>query len=107
MASESKHIRDVSLQFLCLLFFSLRKIFDQDQTLTVMNEMIDKFNHKLMAIQRDRLPIHVGGNFVDIFIVTLNQELNILKQYEDGEDNLTAKVNAHQKLVHDLQVSIH
>lgn len=69
-----------------------------------MDDLIDGFHQHIIDVQTKRLPIHVGGNFVDIFIVTLIQELNILKKYEDGEYNLLSKVNAHQKLVQDLQV---
>lgn len=92
---------------ICLLLntsYFHRILFKQDQIVKVMDELIEDFNQTIIEVQKKRLPIHVGGNFVDIFIVTLNQELNILRQYEAGEDNLSSKVNGHQKLVNDLQV---
>lgn len=88
----------------CLCFYS-RILFLQDETINKMENLIETFHEKIVEVQKQRLPIHVGGNFVDIFIVTLIQELNILKQYEDGEDNLNKKVNENETLVHEMQVS--
>lgn len=83
---------------------SIRKLFNQNYIVKEMEDMIENFNRSIQKVQEDRLQTLVDDNFIKIFIITLNQELNILKQFEEGEDVLTKKVNANQQLVHDLQV---
>ncbi|KAG5898601.1 hypothetical protein JTB14_020977 [Gonioctena quinquepunctata] len=83
-----------------------RQVAHQEQAVLVMNRIIKEFNQRLDEAKKERLPIHVGGNFIDIYILTLNQELQILKNFEDGEDELTQKVLANLQLVHDLQDNI-
>ncbi|CAG9822879.1 unnamed protein product [Phaedon cochleariae] len=83
-----------------------RKLFEQEQTIASINEEIDDYNNIIEEAKKERLPIHVGGNFIDMYIHTLNQELNVLKKFEDGEDVLLQKVNDNLKLVHTLQDEI-
>nr|XP_023023844.1 centrosomal protein of 290 kDa-like [Leptinotarsa decemlineata] len=83
-----------------------RHVYKLDQTVSKMEKEIENFNNTIEETKKERLPIHVGGNFIDIYILTLNQELNILKNFEDGEDQLTQKVMDNLKLVHKLEDEI-
>lgn len=68
-----------------------------------MEEEIEYFNDLIEQVKTERLPNLFSGNFVDIYIGTLNLELNVLKKYEEGEDKLMAKVQHSLSLVHNLQ----
>ncbi|CAG9840025.1 unnamed protein product [Diabrotica balteata] len=83
-----------------------RKLFFQSTTIANMNRTIEEFNQVIEEGKKARLPVHPRGNFVDIYILTLNQELNILKQFEDGEDSLQNKVNKCLQQVHAMEDDI-
>uniref|UniRef100_A0A6P7GKU4 Cilia- and flagella-associated protein 44-like n=1 Tax=Diabrotica virgifera virgifera TaxID=50390 RepID=A0A6P7GKU4_DIAVI len=83
-----------------------RKLFFQSTTIANMNRTIEEFNQVIEEGKKARLPVHPRGNFVDIYILTLNQELNILKQFEDGEDSLQNKVNKCLHQVHMMEDDI-
>lgn len=66
--------------------------------------MIDDFNNWIYQARKQRLPILIRGNFIDIFIVCLNEELQILKSSEEQEDKLSHSVNLKLSAVHDMEV---
>lgn len=63
-----------------------------------MEQEILDFNNKIEETKKRRLPLLVGENFLELHILTLNQELNILKQSEDNEERLVNKVNNNLQL---------
>lgn len=67
-------------------------LFLQDQMVTEMDFAILEFNASLEEAKKERIPVHAAGDLVDLHILTLNQELNILKNFEDNEDILSTKV---------------
>lgn len=71
-----------------------------------MEEEIADFNAALEDAKDERIPAQVKGLFVDIYILTLNQELNILKRMEEGEETLSAKCDKSLRLVHSLEDDI-
>ncbi|VEN34308.1 unnamed protein product [Callosobruchus maculatus] len=77
-----------------------RSLFLQFQIISEMEQMINDFNNTIEETKMERLPLLARGNFIDLHILTLNQELNILKQFESQEDALTDKVNESLKKVH-------
>ncbi|XP_056639556.1 cilia- and flagella-associated protein 44 isoform X1 [Diorhabda sublineata] len=83
-----------------------RVLFNQSLIISKMNKAIADFNYEIEEGKKARLPVHPQGNFVDIFILTLNQELNILKKFEDGEDYLQNKVNKCLLHVHNMEDEI-
>lgn len=58
-----------------------------------MEEEISDFNQKIKDTKNRRLSILMGANVLELHILTLNQELNILKQSEENEERLVNKVN--------------
>lgn len=58
-----------------------------------MEQEISDFNGKLEETKNNRLSLLIGSNFLELHILSLNQELNILKQCEDHEELLVNKVN--------------
>lgn len=71
-----------------------------------MQSLIDDFNDRIYQARKERLPVLIKGNFIDIFIVCLNEELRILKSCEEEEDKLSNNVNAKLKDVHDMEVML-
>ncbi|KAJ8984433.1 hypothetical protein NQ317_012496 [Molorchus minor] len=80
-----------------------RDLFIQSQTIVLMNNEIANFNQAISDLKDERLPNQVKGNYIDLYILTLNQELNILKLSEDIEDHLTEKVNENLRIVHEME----
>ncbi|CAG9762761.1 unnamed protein product [Ceutorhynchus assimilis] len=83
-----------------------RILYHQKLIIAEMQEMIDKFNNWIFEARKQRLPILIRGNFIDIFIVGLNEELQILKSCEEQEDKLSQIVNIKLSAVHDMEDTV-
>lgn len=59
-----------------------------------MNRAIDKFDNMLSKIITRSYQAVLDCNFIDLHILTLNHELNILKEFETVEEQLSNKVNS-------------
>ncbi|CAG9858658.1 unnamed protein product [Phyllotreta striolata] len=79
-----------------------KKLFIQRTTIIKMNEEIDGFN-SILEEAKDIVPTQLQGLFIDLYILTLNQELNILKKMEDGEQTLMTKCSKSLRLVHNFE----
>ncbi|KAF7286507.1 hypothetical protein GWI33_004914 [Rhynchophorus ferrugineus] len=94
---------DTSIE-LCLRARRLnRQLFYQKLKILDMEEQINKFNNWIYEARKARLPILIRGNFIDIYIVCLNEELQILKNAEADEDNLSQIVNNKLKELHKME----
>lgn len=71
-----------------------------------MEDMIEQFNNWIYEARKERLPILIRGNFIDIHIVSLNEELQILKNCKAKEDKLTKIVNSKLSDVHQMDDSL-
>ncbi|XP_060530871.1 cilia- and flagella-associated protein 44 [Cylas formicarius] len=80
-----------------------RLLFYQKLAIAEMEEMIEDFNNWIFEARKERLPILIGGNFIDIFIVCLNEELQILKSCEEQEEKLLQEVNSKLSGVHAME----
>ncbi|XP_050303878.1 cilia- and flagella-associated protein 44 [Anthonomus grandis grandis] len=79
------------------IYFALRL------TLSEMDDLINEFNNRIIETRKERLPILIRGNFIDIYIVCVNEELQILKSSEEQEDKLSQAVNNKLSAVHELE----
>lgn len=68
-----------------------------------MEDMITQFNNWIYKARKQRLPVLIRGNFIDIHIVCLNEELQILKSCKAKEDELTQIVNSKLSNVHQME----
>ncbi|KAL1505618.1 hypothetical protein ABEB36_005142 [Hypothenemus hampei] len=80
-----------------------RLLFYQKLIPSEMLDMINDFNNWIYQAKKKRLPLLIKGNFIDTFIVCLNEELQILKNCEEQEDKLSQTVNVKLKTVHDME----
>lgn len=70
-----------------------KKLFDQDVIIEEMNRKITNFDEKIGNLSSEKFRVQVDAKLVDIFLVTLHQELIILKEFEALEHSLQTKVN--------------
>lgn len=69
------------------------KIFEQQAIIQDIDNKINKFDEDLERNREACLEIKVHAKFLDIYCLTLNQELWILKDFEQLEDNLVEQVD--------------
>ncbi|RZC43160.1 thyroid receptor-interacting protein 11 [Asbolus verrucosus] len=80
-----------------------RKLFEQDEIIDEMKRKIYDFNNELEKIGNERFTVDVNAKLMDIFLMTLHEELIILKEFEVLEDDLQDKVNQKMSEVLDMQ----
>ncbi|XP_066257532.1 cilia- and flagella-associated protein 44 [Euwallacea similis] len=91
----------------CLGAKRLNKVLlHQKLVISEMQDMIKEFNTRIYQARKERLSILVQGNFMDLFIVCLNEELQILKGCEEQEDKLCSSINTELKRVHDMESNL-
>lgn len=67
-------------------------LYNQDRLITKINSKIDEFNEKVALLLEERLKLEVNAKFMDQFLLTLNQELWVLKDFEQLEEILMVKI---------------
>lgn len=68
-----------------------------------MNNKIESYDNAVESIYDNRLQIFVDATFIDLHLLTLNQELLILKKSEAVEDIHTGNVHAIMEEMLDMQ----
>ncbi|XP_046415054.1 cilia- and flagella-associated protein 44 [Neodiprion fabricii] len=69
-----------------------RQIYEQDCILEHIQESYEELDKSLDELERERLQIVTDSVYMELFILTLHQELIVLKDFEAMEDMLTEKV---------------
>ena len=67
-----------------------------------MNSEIEEFDSSVESLYIERLQTIVDANFIDLQILTLNQELIILKKFETQENKLADNVRCKHVEILDL-----
>ncbi|XP_064214804.1 cilia- and flagella-associated protein 44 isoform X1 [Tribolium castaneum] len=80
-----------------------RKLFEQDVIIDEMNRKITDFDDKVEKLNTERFQAEVDAKIIDIFMVTVHQELLILKEFEALEYTLQSKVNQKMSEVLDMR----
>lgn len=70
-----------------------RKIYEQDSIIKRIENSYEELDKELDELERERLDITADSVYADLFLLTLHQELIILRDYEAMENLLTDKVN--------------
>lgn len=68
------------------------RLFEQKIVFDKINARIDAFDKEISEISKERYEVEVKAKFKEIFLLTLNQELSILKDFEKNEDVLVEEV---------------
>lgn len=69
-----------------------RKIYEQDCILEHIQESYEALDKSLDELERERLEIVADSVYMELFVLTLHQELVVLKDFEAMEEILTEKV---------------
>lgn len=80
-----------------------RKLFEQDELIKVMNKKITDFDNYLEQLNSERFKVEMDAKLMDIFMITIHQELIILKEFEAIENSLQSKVNSKISEVLDMR----
>lgn len=88
---------------LCNYTYIYRKLFEQQLTIQEMNAKIQSFDDAIEDIYNMRLQVAVDATFMDLHLLTLNQELLILTKSEAVEDKYTEKVHAIMEEMLDMR----
>jgi len=101
-----------------------RRIFEQKKIIDKINARIVEFDEEIAQLSEERYDVEVKAKFKEIFLLTLNQELMILKDFEPMEEilmddverkgtevkqlslrlsNLNAEVEIQKRMIEDLQ----
>lgn len=78
-------------------------MFEQTETIKIMNKKIDSYDDAVEAIYNKRLQVAVDAIFLDLHLLTLNQELIILKKSEAVEDIHMGNVHTIMEEMLDMQ----
>lgn len=69
-----------------------RKVYEQDSILRHIEKSYENLDQELDELERERLEITADSIYSDLFLLTLNQELIVLKDFEAMENILSEKV---------------
>ncbi len=70
-----------------------RALFEQDQILEKVNSRIEEYDEELGKVAEERYQVEVQAKFKELYLLTLNQELWTLKDFEFLEDQMIEDVD--------------
>lgn len=68
-----------------------------------MNRLIETFDKELVMLFQEQIQVLTDANAMDLQLLTVHQELNILKDFEMVEEQLQEKVHARMEDLLDMQ----
>lgn len=69
------------------------QVFDQNRRIADIEHRIGLFDAAMEKITRSRLEVEVAAKFLDVFLLTVYQELWVLRDFKQLDDNLVESVN--------------
>lgn len=69
------------------------RVFDQNQRIADIEHRIRLFDEDMEKVIKSRLEVEVAAKFLDVFLLTVYQELWVLRDFKQLEDNLVDNVN--------------
>jgi hypothetical protein len=81
----------------------LRKLYEQDQILNEAGLKTEAFDKEVEDLSNVKIRVAVEAKFLELHILTLQQELIILRGFEDVEDKVSNKVLNSLKEKYELQ----
>jgi hypothetical protein len=89
------------VQFRCCL--PPRKLYEQDQILNEAGLKTEAFDKEVEDLSALKIRVAVEAKFLELHLLTLQQELIILRDFEDVEDKVSNKVINSLKEKHELE----
>lgn len=71
-----------------------QRLVEQQQIISKINLKIEQFDDEIERLADERVKVEVQGKFKELYLLTLNHELSILKDFENEEDNLVENVSS-------------
>jgi hypothetical protein len=81
----------------------LRKQYEQDQILNEIELKTEAFDKEVEDLSCLKIRVNVEAKFLELHLLTLHQELLILKDFEDVEEKVTNKVLNSLKEKHEME----
>lgn len=78
-----------------------RKLHEQDMIINQMHSGVNKFDETLESLSIDRLKYARDIKLMEIFLLTLHQELIVINSYADREDEMEQRINSCVRLRND------
>ncbi|XP_011500262.1 PREDICTED: uncharacterized protein LOC105364098 [Ceratosolen solmsi marchali] len=75
----------------------VKKIYEQDQILNHVYKSYKSFDKELDKLEKERFEIVYETIYVNLFILTIHQELIVLRKFEKMEMELNEIINSNQK----------
>ena len=69
------------------------KLFEQEQIIHKIDSRIKEFDEEIERVSEERYNVEVKSKFKELYLLTLNQELWILKDFEQLEDKMVEEVD--------------
>lgn len=82
------------------------KLFEQKNIILDIDERIRIFDENMQALRESRLEIEVRAKLLDTFLLTLNQELWVLKDFKSLEDQLVDRLNVQISARNDINADL-
>lgn len=70
-----------------------RRLFEQQQIIKKISVRIQEFDEEVEMLSDERYAVEVKAKYKELYLLTLNNELMILKDFETTEDNLIETVD--------------
>lgn len=83
-----------------------RKLYEQDQIEKEMEMKIEAFDREVEDLSHLKLRVNVEAKFLELHLLTLQQELIVLKDFEDADEEVSNRVLNSLKDKHDMQKKV-
>ncbi|CAB0030340.1 unnamed protein product [Trichogramma brassicae] len=85
---------------------AVRKKHEQDQMLEHIDHSYRVFDEELSELELERLKIIHESVYMDLYMLTLHQELVVLKKFEAKEVKLEQLVEEHRRVIDEIEAKI-
>lgn len=90
--AAAKHDSDWEIELKALR--TRRRLFEQEKIINKIDERIAEFDEEIEKLSDDRYEVEVKAKFKELYLLTLNHELMILRDFETTEENLADFVDS-------------
>nr|CAD7399612.1 unnamed protein product [Timema cristinae] len=83
-----------------------KKQFQQDEHIRDINESVKQFDEHIDFLINTKIEVEVKAKFLEIHLLKLEQELCILKDFEEAENEISERVDSNVNEKHDIHVHL-
>lgn len=81
----------------------VRRLFEQDEIIDQMDSDIKEFDEAIVELNKKKYQIQVDVEFLELYVLTLHQEVLILKKFEAAEQQKESKLFEKLREKHETQ----